>query len=466
MSTVPPRLRSLLEPDSPASRVAARLVGAGYECYLVGGSVRDAFVERSHPGHADVDLATNARPEDIERIVAGWADSVWLQGKRFGTIGCQVGGTRVEITTFRSEIYRPESRKPEVSFGDDIETDLSRRDFTINAMALRLPDPELIDPFDGITDLAARRLRTPRAPEESFVDDPLRMMRAARFIAGFGLEPDPELTEAVHLHAPRLEIVSAERIRDELSKLLVVPEPAAGLWFLSTTKLSDEFLPELNAMRLEQDPIHQHKDVLAHTIAVVGNTRPELLVRLAALLHDIGKPKTRSIDSRGVSFHHHEVVGGRMARERLAALRYPQRISDDVVTLIDLHLRIHTYAMGWTDRAVRRYARDAGPLLDDLNHLVRSDCTTRNRAKAAALDRRMDELEDRIAELRSQEELDAIRPPLDGRQVMELLGLEPGPAVGRALDYLLEIRLDEGPIPPAEAEARLRVWADAQDLGD
>ncbi|HZJ27240.1 MAG TPA: CCA tRNA nucleotidyltransferase [Acidimicrobiia bacterium] len=463
MSIVPPRLRSLLEGDSPVPRAASLFVDAGYECYLVGGSVRDALLEQSH---TDIDLATNARPDEIERLVRGWADSVWLQGQRFGTVGCEVDGTRLEITTFRTEIYRPESRKPEVRFGDDIETDLSRRDFTVNAMALRLPDPELVDPFGGIADLAARRLRTPLTPEVSFVDDPLRMMRAARFIAGFGLEPEPELVEAVHRHAHRLEIVSAERIRDELSKLLVVDEPAAGLWFLSTTKLADEFLPELNAMQLEQDPIHQHKDVLAHTIAVVGNTRPELLVRLAALLHDIGKPKTRSIGSDGVSFHHHEVVGGRMARERLAALRYPQTFADDVVALIDLHLRIHTYAMGWTDRAVRRYARDAGPLLDDLNHLVRCDCTTRNRRKAAALDRRMDELEARIATLRSQEELDAIRPPLDGRQVMVLLGLEPGPQVGRALDFLLEARLDEGPIPTEEAEARLLAWARDEGLAD
>jgi poly(A) polymerase len=331
-------------------------------------------------------------------------------------------------------------------------------------MALALPEPQLVDPFGGIADLAARRLRTPLAPEVSFLDDPLRMLRAARFIAGFGLVPENGLVEAVHEHAHRLEIVSAERIRDELSRLLVVDAPGAGLWFLSRTGLSDEFLPELNAMQLEQDPVHQHKDVLGHTVAVVENTRPDLVVRLAALLHDIGKPKTRSIGDHGVSFHHHEVVGARMARERLVALRYPQDVVDRVVRLVELHLRIHTYSMGWTDRAVRRYARDAGPLLDDLNHLVRGDCTTRNKKKAAMLARRMDELEARIAALREQEELDAIRPPLDGRQVMAILRLEPGPTVGRALDHLLELRLDEGPMDAEEAERRLRAWAADQRL--
>jgi poly(A) polymerase len=461
MTDVPPRLAPLLAPDSPVQQLATRLVGAGFECYLVGGSVRDAFLDRAAP---DVDLATDARPDAIEALVQGWADHVWIQGRRFGTIGCERSGVRMEITTFRSEVYRPESRKPEVTFGDDIETDLARRDFTVNAMAIRLPEPELVDPHGGIVDLAAQRLRTPLSPESSFLDDPLRMLRAARFVAGFGFEPVPELVASVEEHAHRLEIVSAERIRDELSKLLLVPDPSSGLWFLARTGLSDEFLPELNAMQLEQDPVHQHKDVLAHTIAVVGNTRPELRVRLAALLHDVGKPKTRSIGPTGVSFHHHEVVGARMARERMTALRYPQDLIDDVVRLVELHLRIHTYAMGWTDRAVRRYARDAGPLLDELNHLVRCDCTTRNRKKAATLGRRMDELEERIRVLREQEELDAIRPPLDGRAVMGILGIGPGRDVGRALDYLLEVRLDEGPMSEAEAETRLREWA-AEHLG-
>ena len=461
MAAIPSRLQPLLDPTSPAQQVARLLTDGGYECYLVGGSVRDAFLDRvardGEPG--DLDLATNARPDAVEGIVRDWADAVWLQGQRFGTVGCRKDGTVVEITTFRAEVYRPDSRKPEVKYSDDIETDLSRRDFTVNAMALRLPEPELVDPFGGAVDLAARRLRTPLAPEVSFLDDPLRMLRAARFVAQFGLVPDSALTEAVVELRHRLEIVSAERIRDELSKLLLVDDPSAGLWFLAETQLSDEFLPELNQMRLEQDPIHTHKDVLAHTIAVVHNTRPELLVRLAALFHDVGKPKTRSFATGGVSFHHHEVVGARMTEERMRALKYPNDVVDAVVQLVYLHLRIHTYAMGWTDKAVRRYVRDAGVLLDDLNHLQRCDCTTRNQNRARALQRRMDDLETRIAELREQEELDSIRPPLDGRQVMDFLGVKPGRVVGDALDFLLEARFDEGPIHEADAYARLTAWA-------
>jgi poly(A) polymerase len=459
VAPIPPRLRPLLEPSSPVQELARLLTAAGHACYVVGGSVRDALLDVSPEVEPDVDVATDARPDAVESLVRDWADHVWLQGRSFGTVGCQKGDTRIETTTFRAEVYRPESRKPEVVFADDIETDLSRRDFTINAMALRLPDPELVDPFDGAVDLAAKRLRTPLEPEVSFLDDPLRMMRAARFVAAFELEPARELVAAVEELHGRLEIVSAERIRDELTKLLLLPDPSAGLWFLCRTGLSDELLPELNAMQLEQDPIHQHKDVLAHTIAVVRKTRRELPVRLAALLHDIGKPKTRSVGPGGVSFHHHEVVGARMAEERLRALHYPNDIVEDVARLVYLHLRVHTYSMGWTDRAVRRYVRDAGPLLEPLNHLVRQDCTTRNKAKARALNRRIDELEARIAQLREQEELDRIRPPLDGRQVMSFLGVEPGPIVGEALDELLEIRLDEGPIGEDEAYRRLAEWA-------
>ncbi len=461
MTEIPPRLRPLLDARAPVRKLAERFVAAGHECYLVGGTVRDALLDLPHE---DFDVATDARPADVERIVRDWADHVWLQGKQFGTVGCEIDGARFEITTFRADVYHPESRKPSVTFADDLETDLSRRDFTINAMALALPDPRLVDPFDGAVDLAARRLRTPLEPAVSFLDDPLRMLRAARFVAGLGLEPVPELVGAIEEHRGRLEIVSAERIRDELSKLLVVADPSSGLWLLTRTGLSDEFLPELNAMRLEQDPVHRHKDVLAHTIAVVRNTRPELRVRLAALLHDIGKPKTRSFGPGGVNFHHHEVVGARMAEERLRALRFPNDLVEDVVKLIYLHLRIHTYAMGWTDRAVRRYARDAGPLLDDLNHLVRCDCTTRNQAKARALNRRMDELERRIERLREQEELDRIRPPLDGRQVMAFLGIEPSPLVGEALEYLLELRLDEGPMGEPEAYERLAEWAKGKGI--
>jgi poly(A) polymerase len=463
VTTIPARLLPLLDGASPAQQLARRLADAGHECYLVGGTVRDALLDRLDP-RADLDFATSARPDQVEAIVRGWADRVWLQGKQFGTVGCKLGDVTMEITTFRAEVYRPESRKPEVVYADDIVVDLSRRDFTVTAMAIRLPDPELVDPHGGVADLVARRLRTPLAPEVSFLDDPLRMLRAARFIAAFGLVPEPELTAAVRELRGRLEIVSAERVRDELTKLLLVDDPSAGLWFLVETELSDEFLPELRAMRLEQDPLHTHKDVLAHTIAVVRNTRPELRVRLAALFHDVGKPKTRSYAGGAVSFHHHEVVGARMTEERLRALRYPNDVVEDVTQLVYLHLRIHTYAMGWTDKAVRRYVRDAGPLLDELNHLQRCDCTTRNQSRARALARRMDELETRIAQLREREELDAIRPPLNGRQVMDFLGVPPGPIVGEALDFLLEARLDEGPVEEDDAYARLRVWAEARGL--
>ncbi len=459
MSTIPPRLEPLLAPGSPAQKVAAALTGAGYECYLVGGSVRDALVGRVRPEGPENDFATDARPEAIEALLRPIGHGVVLVGARFGTVSAIVDGVSCEVTTFRSDVYHPESRKPEVVFGEDIETDLSRRDFSVNAMALRLPDPVLIDPYDGAIDLVERRLRTPQSPDVSFTDDPLRMLRAARLIAGFGLAPVPELVAAVEEHRGRLEIISAERVRDELSKLLVVEDPAPGLWFLARTGLSDEFLPELNAMQLEQDPIHHHKDVLAHTIAVVQKVSPDLRLRLAALLHDIGKPKTRSFEQGRASFHHHEVVGARMARERLNALRYPKDLIEDVTQLVYLHLRIHTYAMGWTDSAVRRYVRDAGPLLDQLNELQRCDCTTRNERKARALDRRMDDLEARIVALAAEEEIKAIRPPLDGRQVMDFLGVAPGPVIGEALDFLLEARLDEGPIEEADAFERLTKWA-------
>ena len=458
---IPERLRPMLADDSPLQELARRFVAAGKSVYLVGGSVRDALLGRTSP---DYDLTTDAHPEEIERLIAGWAEHVWLQGKAFGTIGCSRGDLRLEITTFRAEAYHPDSRKPNVTFADELEADLARRDFTVNAMALTLPEPVLVDPFGGIADLVARRLRTPLDPEISFLDDPLRMLRAARFIATLGLEPDPGLVPAVRDLRARLEIVSPERIRDELSKLLVADDPSPGLWFLVETGLAEEFLPELPALALEQDPVHQHKDVLAHTIAVVAKTRPELTVRLAALLHDVGKPKTRSFGPEGVSFHLHDVVGARMAEERLRALRFPKDTTLAVKELVALHLRFHTYRMGWTDRAVRRYVRDAGPLLDDLNHLVRCDCTTRNQAKARALARRMDDLERRITELEAEEELRSIRPPLDGNRVMEILGVGPGRVVGEALSMLLDARLDEGPISEEDAERRLRAWAAERGL--
>jgi poly(A) polymerase len=455
---VPARLAHFFEPDSVTQSIAGLLRDRGHRAYLVGGAVRDAFLDRNHDGY-DIDIATDARPDEVERIVAGWADSVWLQGQRFGTVGGMKLGQTFEITTFRADVYHPESRKPEVTYADDVETDLMRRDFTVNALALALDEPELVDPSGGLADLVARRLRTPMDPEISFGDDPLRMLRAARFVATLGFEPDPAILEAIAAMRDRMQIISAERIRDELSKLLLADDPSAGLWLIARTRLSDEFLPELNAMQLEQDPIHRHKDVLAHTIAVVAKTRPDLKVRLAALLHDVGKPRTRGYSENGVTFHHHEVVGARMARERLLALRYPSEIVDDVTHLVALHLRFHTYRMGWTDSAVRRYVRDAGHLLDELNELTRCDCTTRNARKAQALAKRMDELEQRIAVLQEQEELSKIKPPLDGNEIMQFLGVAPGPIVGEARTFLLDLRLDEGPIERDEAYARLRAWA-------
>ncbi len=461
MTAVPPRLERFFEPDSPTQQLAARLAKQGHRAYLVGGSVRDSLLDREI---GDVDIATDARPDVIEATLRPWADAVWLQGQRFGTIGCEKDGERFEVTTFRADVYRPESRKPEVTFSDDIVTDLSRRDFTVNAMAIALDDPTLVDPFDGLPDLADRRLRTPLSPEVSFDDDPLRMLRGARFVATLGFEPAHEIVAAIGDMRERLSIVSAERIRDELSKLLLAQDPSPGLWLIARTRLADEFLPELNAMQLEQDPIHRHKDVLAHTIAVVAKTSPRPKLRLAALMHDVGKPRTRGFGPQGVTFHHHEVVGARIARDRLTALRYPTEVIEDVTKLVELHLRFHTYRMGWTDSAVRRYVRDAGDLLDDLNELTRSDCTTRDARKADALARRMDELEARIAELREQEELARIKPPLDGRQVMEFLGVAPGPVVGRALEFLLELRLDEGPMTDEDAYARLASWAKEQGI--
>jgi poly(A) polymerase len=452
---VPERLLPLLEELAP---LAERFAGAGRRLYLVGGSVRDAILGRPLD-EIDLDFTTNARPAETRALLDGWAEAVWTQGERFGTIGAARGGRRYEITTHRAEAYTPDSRKPDVAFADAVEADLSRRDFTVNAMALSLPEAVLVDPFGGVGDLAAHRLRTPLAPEESFGDDPLRMLRAARLIAGYDLVPDAELVGAVRALRSRLEIVSAERIREELDKLLVVEHPAKGLWFLVETGLADEFLPELSALALEQDPVHRHKDVLAHTIAVVDRTPPDKVLRLAALLHDIGKPKTRSFGPGGVSFHHHEVVGARMAEERMRALRYPTDEIADVRRLVELHLRFHGYGDEvWTDAAVRRYARDAGHLLGRLNELTRADCTTRNKAKAARLSDRMDDLERRIAELAAREELERMRPDLDGNQIMEHLGIGPGRLVGEAREHLLELRLEEGPLGEEEAYRRLDEW--------
>ncbi|MEY2964219.1 MAG: CCA tRNA nucleotidyltransferase [Candidatus Nanopelagicales bacterium] len=455
--------------------LAARFAEAGHELALVGGPVRDIMLGR--PGVMnDLDLTTDARPERIEELVSGWADHVWDVGMRFGTVGARKGDRHLEITTYRRESYDPDSRKPEVTFGDTLAGDLARRDFTVNAMAVRLPTLEFVDLHDGMADLAAGILRTPITPEESFGDDPLRMMRAARFVSQLGFTIDDPVLTAMTAMAPRLEIVSAERIRDELSKLLLSARPRLGLAVLVETGLADYVLPELPGLKLEIDEHHRHKDVYEHSLTVMEQamdletshqptTEPDLVLRLAALLHDIGKPKTRRFEKDGgVSFHHHEVVGARMVRKRLTALRYPNDVVDDVAQLTELHLRFHGYGSGeWTDSAVRRYVRDAGEQLTRLHKLTRADSTTRNRKRAEALQRAYDSLEQRIAQLSEQEELAAIRPDLDGNQIMQILGIPPGREVGAAYNHLLELRLDRGPLGPDEAERELRAWWEARD---
>ncbi len=450
------------EVEPEATELGELFARAGYQLYLVGGYVRDLVLGLT--GESDVDLATDAAPAETTRVLRGWAERQYLVGVRFGTVGALKGARKFEITTFRQDVYAAEHRKPAVTFAKDLETDLSRRDFTINSMAIRLPAGEFVDPFGGVKALAAKTLDTPLDPELSFGDDPLRMLRAARFVSQLDVVPAPRVVEAIEQMRERLSIVSAERIAEELNKLLVGDQVVKGLELLVRTGLSDEFLPELSALRLEQDPVHRHKDVLAHTMAVVERCEPIQELRLAALLHDIGKPATRQITPDGVQFHHHEVVGARMAESRMRELRYPSAVIDRVRQLVELHLRFHGYGEGWSDSAVRRYVRDAGPLLDWLNQLTRADCTTRNKDRAAQFAQLQDELEERIAQLAQQENLDAMRPPLDGVQVMERLGLEPGPGVGRALEYLMEVRLERGPIDEEEAYALLEAWAKQEGL--
>ncbi len=453
----------LLRVSPVADDLARRFQEAGFRLALVGGSVRDALLGRL--GN-DLDFTTDARPEDVLRIVRPWAEAVWEVGIAFGTVGAQKDGYQIEVTTYRSEAYDRTSRKPEVSYGDSIEDDLVRRDFTVNAMAVALPQKEFIDPHGGLEDLAARVLRTPGTPEESFSDDPLRMMRAARFAAQLGFEVAPEVVTAMSEMAERLDIVSVERVRDELNKLILSAHPREGLTLLVDTGLADRVLPELPALRLESDEHHRHKDVYEHSLIVLEQAigleedGPDLVLRLAALLHDIGKPRTRRFEPDGrVSFHHHEVVGAKMTKKRLTALKYPNEMIKDVSRLVELHLRFHGYGTGeWTDSAVRRYVRDAGPLLSRLHKLTRSDCTTRNKRKAGALSRAYDGLEQRIAQLQEQEELDAIRPDLDGNQIQDVLGIKPGPAVGRAYKHLLELRLENGPMEYDDAVAALKEW--------
>ena len=478
MADLPPRaalaeasrlaIDALLASTPQLGQLAERMVAAGHEVALVGGSVRDAIRSGSA---SDLDLATSARPRDVLRLLEGWADAVWDVGIDFGTIGARRSGHHFEITTYRSDAYDRLSRKPDVAYGDSLAEDLHRRDFTINAMAVSLPDRTFVDPYDGLSDLARRVLRTPATPEESFADDPLRMMRAARFAAQLGVQVAPEVRAAMVAMAGRIDMVSAERIRDELSKLLLTARPRPGLELLVDTGLADHVLPELPALRLEIDEHHRHKDVYEHSLIVLEQAidlesaheptaAPDLVLRLAALLHDIGKPRTRRFERGGrVSFHHHEVVGAKMVRKRLGALRYPRHVVADVSELVALHLRFHGYGTGeWTDSAVRRYVRDAGDQLVRLHKLTRADSTTRNARKAAALRRTYDDLERRIGELAEAEELAAMRPDLDGNAIMAILGLGPGPVVGEAYRWLLERRLDEGPLGPERAEAELRAW--------
>ncbi|MET9644023.1 CCA tRNA nucleotidyltransferase [Streptomyces syringium] len=457
----------LLRVSPVADDLARRFQEAGFTLALVGGSVRDALLGRL--GN-DLDFTTDARPDDVLKIVRPWADAVWEVGIAFGTVGCRKSDFEIEITTYRSEAYDRTSRKPEVSYGDSIEQDLVRRDFTVNAMAVALPEKEFIDPHNGLEDLAARVLRTPGTPEESFSDDPLRMMRAARFAAQLDFEVAPEVVEAMTAMADRLQIVSAERVRDELNKLLLSENPRKGLRLLVDTGMADLVLPELPALRLESDEHHRHKDVYEHSLTVLEQAidleenGPDLVLRLAALLHDIGKPRTRRFEKDGrVSFHHHEVVGAKMTKARMTKLKYSNELIKDVSQLVELHLRFHGYGTGeWTDSAVRRYVRDAGPMLDRLHKLTRSDCTTRNKRKANALSRAYDGLEERIARLQEQEELDSIRPDLDGNEIMEILAVGPGPQVGKAYKHLLELRLEHGPMGHDAAAAALKEWWAAQ----
>lgn len=447
-----------------------RFTRAGHEIALVGGSVRDTMLGRL-TDTTDIDLTTDARPEQILALVDGWAEAVWEVGIRFGTVAVRRGDREIEITTYRAESYQADSRHPEVTFGDSLAGDLARRDFTINAMAVRLPSLEFVDLHQGMADLSAGVLRTPGTPEESFSDDPLRMMRAARFAAQLNMAVAPEVLTAMGDMADRIAIVSAERIRDELVKIVLSPHPRLGLEILTASGLAEHVLPELPALQLELDEHHRHKDVYEHSLIVLEQaigleqsheprSEPDLILRLAALLHDIGKPRTRRFeDDGGVSFHHHEVVGARMVRKRLQQLRFSREIIDQVATLTELHLRFHGYGTGaWSDSAVRRYVRDAGDQLVRLHKLTRADSTTRNQRRARNLQRAYDDLEQRISELAEAEELAAIRPDLDGNQIMEILGIGPGRDIGAAYKFLLELRLDHGPMSKDEAAEHLRAW--------
>ena len=460
-------IRSLVTKAPLASSLAEAFKAKGFQLALVGGPVRDALLGRL--GN-DLDFTTDAHPHETKKILKAWADNVWDTGIVFGTVAAKRGETTVEVTTYRTEKYEEDSRKPDVEFGLTIEGDLSRRDFTVNAMALELTtkEPKFIDPFGGIDDLAKKILRTPASAQQSFTDDPLRMMRAARFASQLNFEIHPDVLHAMQTMTSRISIISAERIRDEFVKLLMSDNPRIGITILVDTGLATLVLPEIPKLRLEIDEHHHHKDVYEHSITVLEQAishedrlgGPNLVIRLAALLHDIGKPKTRNlIDGGGVSFHHHEVVGARLSKTRLKALRFDNETIDAVETLIALHLRFHGYGDGeWTDSAVRRYVRDAGELLVHLHVLTRADCTTRNAKKAERLARIYDGLEARIAKLETEEELSKIRPDLDGAQVMQLLDLKPSADVGKALDFLMELRMERGPLGQERATEELLQW--------
>jgi poly(A) polymerase len=460
-------ISTLIERAPESTQLAAAFKAAGFKLALVGGPVRDAILGRL--GN-DLDFTTNAKPAESKKILTSWADTVWEIGAEFGTIAARKGDIEVEVTTYRSESYEVDSRKPDVQFGENIEGDLKRRDFTINAMALELTtdSPTFIDLFNGITDLQNKIIKTPGKAEDSFSDDPLRMMRAARFMSQLNFAVDDSVIDAIKKMADRLSIISAERIRDEFVKTLMSPNPRMGITLLVETGLADKFLPEIPKLKLEIDEHHHHKDVYEHTLTVLEQAialeerldGPNLTLRLAALMHDIGKPKTKElIPGGGVSFHHHEVVGSRMTKERLRTLRFDNHVIKDVAKLVFLHLRFHGYGNGeWTDSAVRRYVRDAEDLLIHLHLLTRADCTTRNKKKAESLARIYDQLEERIVQLMMQEELNKIRPDIDGDEIMKILGVKPSPVVGEAYNYLLELRLEHGPLGVEKATQELLTW--------
>jgi poly(A) polymerase len=464
----------LIEPPPAADELGRIFQRAGHQLHLVGGTVRDALLGRPYGvTGGDLDFATDAWPERVLDLVGQSAEATWTTGIDFGTVGVQLRGVRCEITTYRADRYDRVSRNPVVQYGHSLVDDLGRRDFTMNAMALSVPDHEFVDPFGGLRDLATGTLRTPATPEESFADDPLRMLRAARFVSQLGVSPTRDVVAAMTAMAGQIARITPERVQAELTKLILGRYPRRGLELLVDTGLADVIIPELPALRMEIDEHHQHKDVYAHSLTVLDQAislddpdNPDLVLRLAALLHDIGKPATRRHEpGGGVSFHHHEVVGSKLVRARLRALRYPRHVVEDVAALTLLHLRFHGYGRGeWTDSAVRRYVTDAGPLLDRLHKLVRSDCTTRNKRRAAALATSYDALEERIVRIQEEEDLRAVRPDLDGNEIMRLLGVPPGPLVGRAWRYLKELRLDRGPLQHDEAVAELYRWAGEQGL--